>query len=111
MALSGTHEQAPDGVLMIYGPSIRESVTLEHSTLLDIAPTVLHILGLPRAVDMSGKVLEQAFEPLWLDEFEPMLTSSYDSIDPRIKRQPLQTQISPLDETIKNELRSLGYID
>ena len=44
------------------GPGIRSDARIEGATLLDIAPTVLTLLGLPIGEDMEGKVILSAFE-------------------------------------------------
>ena len=51
--LSGTHEYAPDGFLLAYGPSIA-SGRKRRGSVVDVAPTVLYFLGLPVGRDMDG---------------------------------------------------------
>ena len=60
---TGTHMslRALDGFLAIYGPGVREGSRVD-ACLYDIAPTVLHVLGLPVVEDMDGEVLIRAFE-------------------------------------------------
>jgi hypothetical protein len=59
----GYHEQA--GVLMMAGPGIAAGVELGECSTLDLAPTMLHLLGLPVPHYMSGRILEEALvEPL-----------------------------------------------
>jgi predicted AlkP superfamily phosphohydrolase/phosphomutase len=50
--VSGTHEAAPDGFLMAYGPQVARS--RGRAAVVDVAPTVLYFLGLPVARDMDG---------------------------------------------------------
>jgi predicted AlkP superfamily phosphohydrolase/phosphomutase/tetratricopeptide (TPR) repeat protein len=50
------------GVLVLSGPGIKRDATLHGATLLDIAPTVLTMFGLPVGRDMEGKVLVNAFQ-------------------------------------------------
>ena len=52
----------PQGIFVAHGPGIRADATVEGATLLDIAPTVLALFGLPAGEDMEGKVLVNAFE-------------------------------------------------
>jgi bisphosphoglycerate-independent phosphoglycerate mutase (AlkP superfamily) len=56
---SGCHD--PMGVLMIYGPGISAGVTMNDCTTLDIAPTLMTVLGLPVPSFMKGRVLSEAF--------------------------------------------------
>ena len=51
-----------DGVICLYGPGIKKGHEIRGATILDVAPTLLSLAGLPRAADMPGKVLTLAFE-------------------------------------------------
>ena len=51
---------APDGVLIMAGPSIRSGVRLECAHVLDLAPTLLYLQGLPLAGDMPGGVFGES---------------------------------------------------
>lgn len=51
----------PMGVLCISGPHLRQDERVYGATLLDVAPTVLTLLGLPVGEDMDGRVLAEAF--------------------------------------------------
>lgn len=59
MVKSGCHD--PKGVLMLYGPGVREGRRLGDCSNLDIAPTLLTVLDLPRPEEMKGHVLREAF--------------------------------------------------
>jgi Flp pilus assembly protein TadD len=51
------------GVLVLAGPGLRRGTVLkEDATLLDIAPTLLSILGLPIPATLPGRVLTGAFD-------------------------------------------------
>ena len=52
----------PQGIFVLKGPGIRSDARIEGATLLDIAPTVLTLLGLPVGEDMEGKVILSAFD-------------------------------------------------
>jgi arylsulfatase A-like enzyme len=59
-ALSGTHEGAPAGFLIAYGAGIapgRRPV----GAIVDVTPTLLYLLGLPVARDMSGSARTDLF--------------------------------------------------
>ena len=56
----GYHEQA--GMLIMAGPGIRAGVSIGECSTLDIAPTLLALLGLPIPSYMRGRVLEEALE-------------------------------------------------
>lgn len=51
------------GIVAMRGPGLRADERIYGATLLDIAPTVLTLLGLPVARDMPGRPLVAAFDP------------------------------------------------
>lgn len=59
--ISGGHK--PNGILIMRGPGIRPGATIEGAELIDMPPTILHLLGEPVPAVMDGKVLTQAFSP------------------------------------------------
>jgi Type I phosphodiesterase / nucleotide pyrophosphatase len=56
----GCHD--PVGLLIMRGAGIRKGAEIQDCSTLDLAPTMLHILGLPIPSYMRGRVLEEAFE-------------------------------------------------
>ena len=63
--LAGAHgprnPEAHVGSLSSTGPGSVENQHLGAATVLDVAPTVAHLLGLPVAQDLPGRVLSQSF--------------------------------------------------
>jgi predicted AlkP superfamily phosphohydrolase/phosphomutase/tetratricopeptide (TPR) repeat protein len=49
------------GIFCLAGPGIRSGEEITGATLLDIAPTILHLFGIPAGADMEGKLLRNAF--------------------------------------------------
>ena len=56
---SGTH--AAEGILLLHGNLFHRGITLEQPEITDLAPTLLHGLGIPVPEDMDGRVLSAAF--------------------------------------------------
>jgi hypothetical protein len=56
----GYHD--PVGLVIFRGAGVREGARLRDCTNLDLAPTMLHLMGLPVPAHMKGRVLEEAFE-------------------------------------------------
>ena len=50
------------GIFCLRAPGVRAGGQVYGATVLDAAPTALHLLGLPAGLDMDGKVLLNAFE-------------------------------------------------
>jgi hypothetical protein len=57
----GYHDQV--GVLIMAGPGVRPGADVGPCSTLDLAPTLLTLLGLPVPRSMKGRVLEEALEP------------------------------------------------
>jgi predicted AlkP superfamily phosphohydrolase/phosphomutase len=55
----GTHRV--NGILVASGPALKRGAQIENAQLIDIAPTLLHLLGVPVPEDMDGNVLTSAF--------------------------------------------------
>ena len=64
---SGMHRDY--GMLIMNGPGVRQGTSVEGASIQDIAPTVLHTMGLPVPVDMDGQVLANAFEDEYMESF------------------------------------------
>jgi len=51
------------GIFIINGPSIQKGKKLLHPHILDMAPTLLFLLGVPVPRSLEGKVLTEIFDP------------------------------------------------
>jgi predicted AlkP superfamily phosphohydrolase/phosphomutase len=73
--VSGIHVRSnPPGVLIMSGHGVRKGAVVDRATILDLAPTMLAVMGAPVARDMDGKVLLSALEK---DAFEHDLPASW----------------------------------
>ena len=57
---SGNHHV--DGIFALYGPGVRAGANLADARIIDIAPTVLHLMGLPVQEGLDGRPLEKALD-------------------------------------------------
>ncbi|WP_165071191.1 alkaline phosphatase family protein [Paludisphaera rhizosphaerae] len=62
-AFGPTGDHRMEGVLIAGGPGIQQGTAPSGANLLDIAPTVLHLLGVPVPADMDGRVLDEVLTP------------------------------------------------
>jgi predicted AlkP superfamily phosphohydrolase/phosphomutase len=117
--ISGTHGNAPDGVIIVSGPGIEGSTDINRNGMLlgeavpkanvmDIAPTILYTMGLPVGEDMDGRVLANAFTRGHLEANPIAMIPSYQVF---IRMASEAAVKSGADEEIKNQLRDLGYIN
>jgi predicted AlkP superfamily phosphohydrolase/phosphomutase len=102
---SGDH--ADPGVLIISGKNIKKEKIITGSSILDITPTILYILGLPVAKDMEGNVLTEAFDESFLRMNPIKYIDSYE-----VAAKPVQKKSSAhlIGEEELEKLRSLGYV-
>ncbi len=100
---SGMHRDY--GMLVISGPGVRHGETIADAAIQDMAPTILHAMGLPVPADMDGCVLERAFLPEYIQSF-PVQIGAADSPE----------EARPVDYTEEGEreimerLEGLGYL-
>lgn len=74
------HGGAPDGVMVIVGDGIRAGARAEQASVLDVAPTLLYLLGLPVARDMDGRVLGELVDAEFARERPLTFIRSYESL-------------------------------
>ncbi len=60
--ISGTHERAPDGFVLAFGPPVAAGRP-PRASVVDLAPTLLYFLGLPVGRDMDGFARIDLFKP------------------------------------------------
>jgi tetratricopeptide (TPR) repeat protein len=93
-----------EGILYFYGNHVRRGVTIEQPTRVDVAPTLLTLVGLSPAEDMPGRVLTEA-----LDVAEP--ARSVATYEPGKAVAAADGADTGVDPAILDHLRSLGYLD
>ena len=96
--------QQGNGVLAATGPGIGPASTT--ATVLDLAPTVLHTLGIPVARDLEGRVIEGIFEKEYVAAHPVRFVETYGGRGATARAAGAE----PLDDEAIERLRSLGYI-
>jgi predicted AlkP superfamily phosphohydrolase/phosphomutase/Flp pilus assembly protein TadD len=91
-----------EGILYLYGRGVKARARIDQAKLVDIAPTVLALAGLPAARDMPGRVIAEA-----LDVSIPgPAVATYETGAGAVQA----AQDAQADPKILERLRSLGYI-
>jgi hypothetical protein len=72
----GYANPSEDGVVVFEGGPFRAAPGLKID-LVDLAPTLLRVLGFPRARDFDGRVVERLFDPAFLRKFSPREIETY----------------------------------
>lgn len=103
-------EHGPYGIFCLKGPGIKRDAMIHGAGLLDIAPTLLALFGLPVAQDMDGKPLLDVFEePTVLQVIDSWETVEGDSgMHPRTQAN---SALSEMDSDALKQLVELGYIE
>ncbi|MBN1459869.1 MAG: hypothetical protein JXA57_10035, partial [Armatimonadetes bacterium] len=103
---SGAHDR--HGILLAEGASLRSSAPVEGAQLIDIAPTILHLLGETVPDAMSGRVLTDLCKEEWLRE-HPI---RYAKAEPGAALVAAEQTFSPQEEeALAERLKDLGYLD
>jgi hypothetical protein len=108
----GTVEHSEWGIFLVRSPLYAAGATFGHLKLIDIGPTLLTLLGLPPAKDMPGAVLAEATTPAGRERvahIEKNRVESYLALRPAAGAAPAETD-DRVEEEIRKQLRSLGYI-
>lgn len=100
---SGCHRS--NGIFIGYGPAFDQGEIVEGSQIIDLAPTMLHLLGLPVPSAMDGRVLGNTLKPGLLEAQPVQLAETPGD------REGEETVLSD-DEAaeIEDRLRALGYL-
>lgn len=102
--MTGHHR--PDGILFGLGPRFAAGKWVEEARLMDLAPTILHLVGLPVPSDMDGRVLEEIFsDDGW--SYPELL-----AVDESAEIETAAVELSESDQRVVMErLKALGYED
>jgi predicted AlkP superfamily phosphohydrolase/phosphomutase len=105
----GVQMHRKDGILFMVGPGIERGRRIDGASVLDITPTVLVLSGLPVARDMDGRPLTEAMNASFLEKHPVAYIDTYEVAgEGGGDETPVE---SPVDDEIKEMLRSLGYIN
>ena len=95
---SGTHAGAPDGFLIAVGDGIRAGARLADASVLDVAPTILYLMGLPVARDMEGRVMTEILEEDFARSQTVSVIPSYEGLAVTPVAGPLDVDLPPLPD-------------
>jgi predicted AlkP superfamily pyrophosphatase or phosphodiesterase len=104
---SGTHDEAPDGVIILSGKDVRQGAKLKKPNVFDVTPTVLALMGIPVGEDMPGRALDEALEPGFL-RAHPIRTVPTHSAGRKFNLLPVKSAIG---DELKKKLEGIGYIE
>ncbi len=93
-----------EGILYLYGNQVRPHARLERPTLVDIAPTVLALLGIPIGDDMPGRVLGEGLDLM----HRPTKIASHEM--GKARAADTGDRDRETDKAVLERLEALGYL-
>jgi len=109
---SGTHRR--NGIFIARGPGLERGLRLAGLSILDVAPLLLHSLGLEIPAEMEGTLPAGAFDPAsphapTARPARPAAVAHPQAVATPVTEEALFTREDEL--TLAQRLRDLGYID
>jgi hypothetical protein len=110
-AFGPTGDHRMDGIFVAAGSAIRQDASAFEASLLDIAPTVLHLLGVGAPSDMDGRVLAELLDQETVGAaVEPVFAGGCGGAEGS-DEFPVGSRYNAEDDAaIKKRLVDLGYL-
>ncbi len=106
--ISGTHRM--EGIFFLKGDGVTPGRRIENPEIIDVAPTLLYLLGLPVPEEMDGRVINEAFSENYL-ESNPVRTIQSEKTCKGKSAADGEDVYSRDDvEKMSEHLKGLGYI-
>jgi predicted AlkP superfamily phosphohydrolase/phosphomutase len=92
------------GIFLAKGPHINSKGLLEGVRIIDIAPTILYLMGLPIPKNMDGRLLEEILQQGLMTDRPPVYVDAADS------PERVEGLSHDEEEKVMEQLRQLGYV-
>jgi predicted AlkP superfamily phosphohydrolase/phosphomutase len=103
---SGTHRD--DGIFLALGAGVRSGHRIETARIIDLAPTILHLLGVPVPDDMDGRALLDVLS----SDCQQTPVAESPAAEPAPADSFVESGYSIEEEQVISErLRALGYVE
>jgi predicted AlkP superfamily phosphohydrolase/phosphomutase len=109
-AFGPTGDHRMEGLFIADGPAFVPGSKLSNANLLDIAPTVLHLLGVPVPADMDGRVLSEILNPAHVPDAASSVDEPLPSSGPPNGDSVPGAYTEEEDAAIQQRLADLGYL-
>jgi predicted AlkP superfamily phosphohydrolase/phosphomutase len=106
-AFGPTGDHRMEGIFIASGPPFLPGAAPEDANLLDIAPTLLHLLGVPAPGDMDGRVMTEVLNPQHTSSND--VPTELPSPSPNGDAVPV-AYTDEEDAAIQQRLADLGYL-
>ncbi|RJQ18386.1 MAG: hypothetical protein C4560_07520 [Nitrospiraceae bacterium] len=103
----GTHR--PEGIFIAANnKDLMHGARINDINIIDIAPTILYLMGLPIPSDMDGKIIAPMFNDAFLKSNSPVFTESEAGTIASANEDVYSEED---DKQIRDSLKGLGYLD
>ena len=102
-----TGNHTPFGIFIAKGKNIKSGLEIKNAEIIDLAPTILHLMGSPIPKDMDGKVLEEIFT----DEFLKSNHINYMEEKDDSGESKASNYNESDEKKVEDHLRGLGYLE
>ncbi len=99
--VKGVHKK--EGIYIISGKNIKKGYGGDQIAAVDVAPTVLYILGEKIPDDLDGRILDGIFQNDHLNTYPPRF------VDGSYGKREAETR--KMDPSVVEQLKSMGYLD
>ena len=101
-----------EGIFIASGAGIRTGAELHELSIVDVAPFVLHRLGLAIPEDMAGRLPAELLEPEELERRPPRWYAPSSGPEPEPELEPADLELDPEEQAaLIQRLRALGYVE
>jgi predicted AlkP superfamily phosphohydrolase/phosphomutase len=97
-----------NGILLVEGEGIKQNFKIEGSRIIDLAPTILYLLGHPIPEDMDGKVITSCIAEDYVKANPIQISESQCSTRGGVEKHMPYTNQE--EEQLKEALKGLGYM-
>jgi len=112
--VGGVQAHRPQGVYAVRSPIHEPGVRFDRTGIINLGPTILALMGLPPSEEMPGVVITDGMTPngrRYAEKLEDNRVPSYMTFAPAGDDSVMVEVDAEMDEAIKRQLKSLGYID
>jgi arylsulfatase A-like enzyme len=102
----GTHRKS--GVFIAKGKSLNRGIRVSGARLIDLAPTLLYLMGQKVPDDIDGRVLTEILDPEFLQQQAAQYTTSSETTSGESEGKSYTAEEAA---QIEARLKALGYID
>jgi len=97
-----------NGMIIMAGPATGQNRRLQGAKIVDIAPTILYLMGLPVPGDMDGRILEGGIRDEYLRDHPPASEEPQDIPGTGAERRFSYSDQE--EDKVEEMLRGLGYV-